>query len=295
MDHTPKYGYMLLEFADVGPEPLIWEDLPVEGDVARYELGKNLGLYLFLIASQGSGSAEIGFYGPLPFNEAPNHDILAFCFFSRDPTVHDPRAEIAGVMTFFVILFPRDDSELTRASVALEKALHMTFVDKYPEKPLITDETLSILLSQGKSVVWRTIAEGKKILQEEAMEQVLTDPKLLFLSFYNEVDRTLAIPVIGEEDDYRQKIESIRDLKMDIFLYEYQKDRKIGFISFSEYQKFAIAIFDNTSTTEQDSFTREDFFNFGRKLFLALPLLKEYYSIETESSEIGDLVGISIN
>ncbi|MFX0207936.1 MAG: hypothetical protein ACFFDT_18255 [Candidatus Hodarchaeota archaeon] len=295
IDQSPKYGYLLLEFADIGPEPLIWENLPVKDEAARYEMGKNIGLYLFLIASQGTGSAEVGFYGPLPYKDAPNHDIIAFCFYSRDPTVQDPRAEVTGVMTFFVILFPRDDNELTRAVVALEKALKMVFVDKYSKNPIITDETLPILLSQGKSVVWRTIAEGKKILQEEAMEQVLTDPKLLFLSFYNEVDQSLAIPVIGEEEDYRQKIESIRDLKMDIFLYEYQKDRKIGYISFSEYQKFAIAIFDNASIIEQDSFTREDFFNFGRKLYLALPLLKEYYSIESEPSELGDLLGAFVN
>ncbi|MFX1512442.1 MAG: hypothetical protein ACFFCQ_07645 [Promethearchaeota archaeon] len=296
ISQSPKYGYMLLEFSDIGPEPLIWEDLPVEDETACYDMAKNLGLYLFLIASQGTGSADIGFYGPLPFKEIPHHDLIAFSFFSRDPTVQDPRTKImekgveTGVMTFFVILVPRTDNKLTRALVALENALHMTFVERYPKKPIIIDETLPILLSQGKTTVWRTIKEGEKLLQEEAMELIFQDSRVLFLSFYNENNRSLVIPVIGEEEEYRDKIESIRDLKMDIFLYTYRKDRKIGFISFSEYQKFAIAIFENTSSFESGSFTREDFFEFGRRLYFALPLLREYYSIDQTQSEENKVV-----
>ena len=74
-----------------------------QGDKAAYELGKNLGMYLFLIASQGSGEAKMGFYGPLPFEDTPNHDLIAFSFMARDPSVLDPRAQKSGVQTFFAI------------------------------------------------------------------------------------------------------------------------------------------------------------------------------------------------
>ncbi|MFX1512443.1 MAG: hypothetical protein ACFFCQ_07650 [Promethearchaeota archaeon] len=276
---SPEYGYMLLKFADIGPEPMIGENLPIDDETDYFEIGQSLGLYLFLIASQGKGGAEMGFYGPLPYKETPYHDILAFSFYARDPTAYDPRSKEFGVMTFFVIFVPQEDNKLKRARVAFEKALSITFVEKYPQKPLITDETIPILLSQGKTVVWRTLGAGELILQEEAMNQILTDPRLHYLSFYNEIDRSLAFTVIGSEEDYQDKIKSILDLKMDIFLYEYQKSRKIGYIAFPAYQKFAIMIFASTNTNESNFFTQDDFFEFGKKLYFALPLIKEYYSI----------------
>ncbi|MFX0207935.1 MAG: hypothetical protein ACFFDT_18250 [Candidatus Hodarchaeota archaeon] len=274
---TRKYGFLLIEFTDVGPKPLIGDQLPSAEREERLKLADSIAMYLFFVSTQGQAIFQPGFYAPLPYIGTPDHDLYAYAFFCRDPSATDPRTQKTGSMTIFAFFVPRNDQTLLRARFSLERALHACFVEKYPDHPLLTRETIPILFSQGKNVVLKTVEEGEKILQEAVLEEILADPRLIFLSFYNKADHSLALPIIGDEEVYPEKIKKIFPIETDVLLLNYQLNHKLVYIHLPEDQKYIIAIFENSVSTALNPFTETEFFEFGRKLYLAMPLIKEYY------------------
>ncbi|MHA2363530.1 MAG: hypothetical protein ACXAC7_06205 [Candidatus Hodarchaeales archaeon] len=267
-----KYGYLIIKFSDLGPMPIFQENMESILNGSFDSKGTMLGIYLSLVAGQGSGEGEAGLYGPIPWNETPDHNLLFFAFLAIDPTIQDERAKKSGVMVFIVIFQNRwVEDELTRARFGLEKALSSIFIfKKFEHYPVINEENVVTLLSQAKSIIFRTLNEGDKLLREKAMDLVLASPSLLHLSYYeDEGDRELAFNIIGEDEEIEEEIEQVKTLNMEILFTRFLKKRKFGFIKFPEYKKIAIAVW--------DSINREEFIEFIDLLSTATPLLESYF------------------
>ena len=154
-----SYSYMIIEFKDIGPELLISENVPIDETNLNLKAIR-LGIYLSLVVGQGKGEEYPGLYGPLPWNETPEYNLVVFAFRALDPNVKDPRTLKTGVMTYIVIFFPREENHIVQARLSLERSLNMILnplEDK--NRVILTYDTVLLILSQIKIIVWKTLTE----------------------------------------------------------------------------------------------------------------------------------------
>jgi hypothetical protein len=259
----------MLAFLDIGPELIVHENIPIEeSDLDLKSI--SLGIYLSLVVSQGKGSnPQPGLYGPLPWSELPDHTFLVFAFFIHDPSVIDPRAREGGIMTYVVIVLPKDEDELIQARIGLERSLKQALI-KTDSKPYVipNDEPL-FLLSQLKMLVWKTIVEGEKLLQEKALESVLDNDLVDSLSIVDLNDLEYVLPIKNDiilTKLHRDIIENSRTLMSIVRTKEFF----IGFYRVKELNKMVII--------QMAYFIEEEkIITVFEQLIKAIPLIQQYF------------------
>ena len=263
---------MIIEFRDVGPELLLSENIPID-EININLKAIRLGIYLSLVVGQGKGEEYPGLYGPLPWNETPNHNLVLFAFKANDPTVKDPRTVKTGVMTYLVIFFPREENHLLQTRLSLEQSLDRILnpiEDK--ERIILTYESALLVLAQIKIIVWKSITEGEKLLQEQALETIMNDNRVLYVSLHDLHDNSTFVSIKGESENYISFIDQIRQLlDSEIsFSATLHQSQKLGLIKFPEHQKVLFTVFEQT-------FDRSSFIYFVNSILSAMPLLEYYY------------------
>ena len=274
LDNNDKMSYIVLKFGDLGPEAVLFENTKILFDREMENIyGTQLGIYLSLIISKGKqGDYNVGFQGPFPWTLTPDHNLLAFSFLGKDDNIKDPRAVQYGVMTIIVIFYPSSDQELIKAKLSIENELQNLFItDPLPNVSL---EKLPVLFAQAKARIEKSIAEGDRIIQENAMDSLMSNDRLLYLGLYQSGTRELVASLIGEEESFSEIINETKMFHFDIFFTKF-KNIRFGFINLEKFNKIVIMII---SDEKADTFFMEkDFLQLYQAIYVAAPLLEEYY------------------
>lgn len=270
-------GYVIIKFGDLGPEPVLFENTrsvlePGTEDV----LGTQLGIYLSLMISKGrQGEHKVGFHGPYPWAQTPDHNLLAFSFLGKDPNIRDPRAIEHGVITIITIFYHNSDQELIKAKLSIENELQKLFItDPLPD---VSYDNLPILIAQAKTRISKSIQEGDRIIQENAMDSLLSNSRLMYLGLYQASNRELVAPLIGEEEEFVEIINETKMFNFDIFFTKF-KEIRFGLINLQKFDKIMIMIIsDGDSPGQEHNFMENDFLQLYQAIYVAAPLLEEYY------------------
>jgi hypothetical protein len=276
-DDVNKLSFVIIKFGDIGPEPVLYENtkLIFEQDMEDV-LGTQLGIYLSLMISKGKqGEHKIGFHGPFPWAQTPNHNLLAFSFLGRDKNVKDPRAIEHGLITIIAIFYLATDQELIKAKLSIENELQKLFIkEPFPDVGM---DNLPMLLALSKARISKSIVEGDRIIQENAMDSLLSNERLLYLGLYQANPRELIAPLIGDEEQFIEIISETKNFHFDIFFTKY-REMRFGLINLQKYQKIIIMIIQNTESENQEHvFMEKDFLQIYQAIYIAGPLLEEYY------------------
>lgn len=271
-------SYVIIKFGDIGPEPVLFDNTNLIFDEEMQDvLGTQLGIYLSLMISKGrQGEHKTGFHGPYPWDQTPDHNLLAFSFLGHDKNIKDPRAIEHGVITILAIFYHSADQELIKAKISIENELKKLFLtEKLPE---VTEEDLPMVLAQAKARITKCIMEGDRIIQENAMDSLLSNSRLLYLGMYEAKDRNLIASLIGEEEEFVDIISETKHFNFDIFFTKFSNTR-FGLINLHKFNKIIIVIIANDSTeNEEYVFMENDFLQLYQAIYVAAPLLEEYYS-----------------
>ncbi len=272
-----KLSYVLIKFGDIGPEPVLYENTKLIFDEEMVDvLGTQLGIYLSLMISKGKqGDHKVGFHGPYPWDNTPDHNILAFSFLGHDKYIKDPRAIEHGVITILAIFYLSTDQELIKAKISIENELQKLFI----KEPLIdvSEENLPFVLTQAKARINKCIVEGDRIIQENAMDSLLTNERLLYLGLYHASNRELISALIGDEEKFLDIISETKMFHFDIFFTKFKKFR-FGLINLQKFDKIIIVIIVNDELdNEEQVFMEKEFLQLYQAIYVAAPLLEEYY------------------
>lgn len=272
-----KLSYVVIKFGDIGPEPVLFENTkPIFDNDMQDVIGTQLGIYLSLMISKGKqGDHKVGFHGPYPWDNTPDHNILAFSFLGHDKHIKDPRAIEFGVITIITIFYPSTDQELIKAKISIENELQKLFIrDPLPD---VTEEDLPLLITQAKARINKCIVEGDRIIQENAMDSLLSNERLLYVGLYHAKGRELIASLIGEEDEFVDIIAETKMFNFDIFFTKFQNIR-FGLINLQKYDKIVIVIIANDEfENDEHVFMEKDFLQLYQAIYVAAPLLEEYY------------------
>ena len=270
-------SYVIIKFGDIGPEPVHFDKTNAIFEEGMEDvLGTQLGIYLSLMISKGrQGDHKVGFHGPYPWDQTPDHNLLAFSFLGYDKYIKDPRAIEHGVITIVAIFYHSSDQELIKAKISIENELQKLLLkDPLPD---VTYEQLPLLLSQVKAKINKCIVEGDRIIQENAMDSLLSNDRLLYVGLYQANNRELITALIGEEEEFIDIISETKMFHFDIFFTKF-KEIRFGLINLHKYDKIAIVIIANDdSDANQYVFMENDFLQLYQAIFVAAPLLEEYY------------------
>ena len=276
-DDNNKLGYVIIKFGDLGPEPVFFDNTrKIFDDEMKDVLGTQLGIYLSLMISKGrQGDHKVGFHGPYPWDQTPDHNLLAFSFLGQDKNIKDPRAIEHGVITIIAIFFANADQELIKAKISIENELQKLFI-KEP-LPDVTEENVPLVVAQAKTRINKCIVEGDRIIQENAMDSLLSNDRLLYLGLYHSKDRDLIAALIGDEEEFIDIISETKMFHFDIFFTKF-KEIRFGLINLHKYEKIIIVIIENEeSDNEGYVFMEKDFMQLYQAIYVAAPLLEEYY------------------
>ncbi|MHA2363765.1 MAG: hypothetical protein ACXAC7_07390 [Candidatus Hodarchaeales archaeon] len=262
-------GYAIFVIGDSGPTPLIRKNIPIayENDSTLKLL--QLGVYVSIVVSQGRGGQNIGLYGPLPWTETPQHNLMMFAFITESPDVKDSRKQKYGVMAFIIIFIPRFDNKLIEARIALEKTLIRELTQDGKIRPLLTKKSATSILKRTKKIVVQTLLEGAKIIQETSLDEIINDDRVHALGLFSEMNYELTFSLIGDDSLLNEKLHLVRDIKMEIGFIIFE-EHNIGFIRFPQHNSIALCIFD------RNKFNVQDFVTFIGKLHQAAPLIISY-------------------
>ena len=239
-------------------------------------LGTQLGIYLSLMISKGrQGDHKVGFHGPYPWDQTPDHNLLAFSFLGFDKYIKDPRAVEHGVITILAIFFHSSDQELIKAKISIENELKKLLLTD--PKPDVTQEKLQLLLAQAQARINKCIVEGDRIIQENAMDSLLSNERLLYVGLYQANNRELIAALIGDEAEFIDIIAETKTFHFDIFFTKF-KEIRFGLINLHKYDKIVIVIIANEeSDVNEYVFMEKDFLQLYQAIYVAAPLLEEYY------------------
>lgn len=268
-----RYGFMLIQFGDLGPEVLSHESTPLGVDEMSNK-SIMLGVYLQII--MGQSNQPEGLFGPIPWNETPDHLLLTYSFKAHNPFVQTPKLQAEGVPVFFVIFLQRDDQELVKARFALEQTLDAVFRKNPTSTNIEVSEQNSLLyLSQVKNAIQKTVAEGQKLLQERYLDEILSYQSLSFLALLSMKTKEVESIIVNIRGTTEDNLLSAAQVDSDIVVTDLGANQKITTVQFAEYSKIAVAVFDLEEADE--SFHQEEFVEFIRGLELAIPLLAVYF------------------
>lgn len=265
---SANYGYMLIPFLDIGPELLVYENIPIH-ETEIYQKGSSLGIYLSLVVGQGRGVGQVGLYGPLPWSELPDSLFLVFAFFIDDPSIKDPRAREEGVMTYAVIVVPKEEEELIHARLALERSLKQAFIKENNKPYVVPNDEPLFLLTSLKLIVWKTIVEGEKLLQEKHLETILDNESVLSLIIVDRENPDNTMNIKGElqlNSDYQSTLKKNET----IFSLNVISGKKIGTYFMNDLKKEIII---QISETMEDNKAMSLF----DSLIKSMPLLQQYF------------------
>lgn len=272
-------GFILIKFGDLGPEPVFCESLPFDKDVEEI-FGVQLGIYLSLMINKGTNKADLrlGLNGPYPWSQTPEHNILAFTFLGRDPNILDTRAKEHGVFMVLAMFYESDNQELVRAKISVENTLSEFLLSKEKLEDLVSVEVedIPILIAQVKAKLFNSVKEGDRIIQENAMEVILSNKRVKYLGLYHAENKTLIAPIIGEEEDFQTVLMEGKALNFEIFFTTFGPFR-FGLMKLSKYNKIAIIVLSNED--KDTIFMEKEFLELYQALYTAVPLLEEYYGI----------------
>ena len=280
--HLPdnnNLGFVLVKFGDIGPEPVYFDNAPFEKDFEEV-YGVQLGIYLSLMINKGNTNQSefnLGLDGPYPWSQTPDHNIMTFTFLGKDPHINDSRAKMYGVFMILAIFFPTTNQELLKARISVENALSEFLKKESLEKyHSVEIEKISLLFAQIKGKTYNSLKEGDRIVQEKAMDILLSNDRLQYLGLYEAKTQDLIATIIGEESDFKDILNEGKNLKFEIFFTTFHVYR-FGLIRLSKFNKIAIIIL---SKEEGDSiFMEEDFLELYQAIYVAAPLLEEYYGV----------------
>jgi hypothetical protein len=268
------YGFLLLKIGDLGPQLLVHDNLPLDLKNDLDSTVIELGLYLSLVVSQGKGMQNVGFYGPLPWKKLPNHNLLFFSFIAKDPSVKDPRKKKHGVMVFSVIFCPRSDERINKVRISLERNFFTELVEDRETLPEIIDDKNQLILKTIKSIISSNLIIGRKILQEHALDLLLTNSKIRYLGLYSDRSHEKLLPLIEDDETlYKDIISEQLTTRDEVSFRKSEKGVNIGFLRFRSYKKIVIGLFDDVT------FCVEDFVQFSETIRVALPILNSYIEL----------------
>lgn len=260
------YGFLVMKFGDLGPIPVADDQLPFDD----YEKKKALGVYLALVVGQGKGAGEQGLYGPIPWNDGETtFEVMTFAYLAQDPSVKDARAKHSGVMVFLVTILPPQEEELLHARLAFEKTLTHLFVRSENNLDEVDDATLALHLQWFKETISSTVTEGEKLLQEQAMDQLMDHPALQHFFLFDPDNPQDLVEVVGEAQRAGSLLNHVRHLRVDL-LYTDINDQPCLFLSFPSLQRQVLVVFNK-------KLDRKSVLDIVVCLRVAKPLLEQYF------------------
>jgi hypothetical protein len=261
---------MLLAFLNLGPELVLKENVPIPED-ELYQKSTSLGIYLSLVVGQGKGIGRPGLYGPLPWSEIADHLFLVFAFYIEDDSVTDPRVREEGVLVYAIIIIPKEEDQLIQARLALERSFKQVFIPADGKLYSVPNDEPLFLLSQLKLMVWKTIMEGEKLIQEKALETVLDNTAVdaLIIVDQNDLDSVLNIKDTFELTVYHEEIISNNDILLTLVSI---KNDKFGFLRLNDMDKVVVI---KISKSIEDIYVVTLF----ESLKKSLPLLEQYFFV----------------
>jgi len=279
-DDKAHISYAVIKFGDIGPQPLLFENTEKIFEEGMEDvLGTQLGIYLSLMISKGKqGVHNTGLHGPFPWTQTPDYNLLAFSFLGRDDSIKDSRAKEFGILMIIAIFFHSSDQELVKAKISIQNELTSILIkDKVADMPSVEFENLPLLLTQVKSHIQKSVKEGDRIIQEKAMDELMANQRLLYLGLYNSGTREFIANVIGEEDDFKEIVDETKHFNFDIFFTKFG-DKRFGLINLQKYKKIIIIVLSNEDFEgHAHVFMEKDFMELYKSLYVASPLLEEYF------------------
>lgn len=204
-----NFGYILYKIGDIGPEQIYYENLPPELE-ENFSLVSSveLGLYLSLVISQGKGMDKEGLFGPLPWYQLPDFELLLFSFLVNDPETTDDRKK-SNTLCFLTVLFPRHNNPLIQAKYEIERSLSDFLIKPKVKRLSLNEENIEYIITMSKNVFTDAMDSGTKITQEKDLDEVINQENLDLFAIYSANDRSLKSCLIGEaseeltEDDFK--------------------------------------------------------------------------------------------
>lgn len=195
------FGYILYKNGDIGPEQIFYENLPPNLKENFLSISSvELGLYLSLVISQGKGMDKEGLFGPLPWYQLPDFELLLFSFLVDDPETADKRKK-DNTLCFLAVFFPRNNDSLIQAKYEIERSLSEFLIKSKGKRLSLNKETINYIISISKSVFSDALTSGKKITQERDLDEVINQENLDLFAIYSSESRTLKSCLIGEASD----------------------------------------------------------------------------------------------
>ena len=193
-------GFILFKNGNLGPEQIYFEPLPNELKEKFSEATSiELGLYLSLVISQGKGLNKEGLFGPLPWYQVTSLELFLFSFLVKDPLTEDLRKKEA-TLCFLVVFFPRKEEALMNSRYEIEKALEDHLI-RVPEKRIeLNQENILHIINISKNVFKNAYESGKKISQEQALDEVISFESMELFAVYSFKNKTLKSCLIGEKE-----------------------------------------------------------------------------------------------
>jgi hypothetical protein len=154
---------------------------------------------LSLVISQGKGLNTEGLFGPLPWYLLPEFELFLFSFLVKDPTSKDKR-KIDNTMCFLVIFFPRKVEALLSSKYEIEKSLEELFIRKKENRIILESAFLPEIIKESKQIISKAYLSGTKILQEKALDEVISYENVELFALFTMSDKQLKTCLIGQED-----------------------------------------------------------------------------------------------
>lgn len=215
-----NFGYILYKNGNIGPEQIFYENLPPKLEENFLSITSiELGLYLSLVISQGKGLDKEGLFGPLPWYQLPDFELLLFSFLVDDPDTSDKRKK-DNTLCFLVVLFQRNNGSLMQAKYEIEKSLSDFLIKPEAKRLILSEEIIDYIIMMSKNVFTNALNSGTKITQEKDLDEIINQENLDLFAIYSAEDRSLKSCLIGEaseeltEDDFKPN--SIKEYQISV-------------------------------------------------------------------------------
>ena len=142
-------------------------------------------------------------------------------------------------MVYSVIIIPKDEDQLIHARLALERSLKQVFIPAEGKLYSVPNDEPLFMLSQLKLMVWKTIMEGEKLIQEKALEAVLDniDVNALLIVDQNDLDSILNIKDDFELTNIHKNIITNNDILLTLMTIN---TNKFGFLRLNDLNKVVV-------------------------------------------------------
>lgn len=198
--NNSEFSYILFKIGRIGPEEIYHDNLPKEiAENFTSTISVELGLYLSLIISQGKGMAKEGLFGPLPWYQLPNHELLLFSFLVKNSIIDDKRKK-ENTLCFSVIIFPKNLDVLMHSRYMIEKTLEEALIKPQKDRFELNEKNIEFIVNTSKEIIAGSYESGKKILQEQTLDEVISFESMELFAIYSLQNKTLKTCLIGKKE-----------------------------------------------------------------------------------------------